>query len=361
MSKAFDKVNHRLLLSKLSSYGLSLKYCRLLDSYLSHRLNFVRVSGRLSAPFLSTSGVPQGSNLGPLLFLVFVNDLASCIKHTRLLLFADDIKLFTAVKTVDDCECLQRDIDSISAWCFSNDLLLNESKTKVMSFSRKREILSFPYVLDSTDITRVEVIRDLGVFMDPAINFNHHVTTIANASCRVLGAITRVTRGFSNPLCILRLFSSLVRSRVEYASVVWNCIGVTNSGVIESVQRRFVRVLFDRYFQPNYFYSYERICELVKLDSLHNRRTIRGLTYLYRIVNGIIDSPELLSHIFLHVPRRSSRLYTLFYPPDFYHAAPMTRLQLTYNHLEQISGNVSLDIFDEERKFRKCVETIVLS
>lgn len=315
----------------------------------------MRVSGRLSAPFLSTSGVPQGSNLGPLLFLVFLNDLTSCIKHTRFLLFADDMKLFTAVKTVYDCECLQRDIDSISAGCFSNDLLLNESKTKVMSFSRKREILSFPYVLDSTNVTRVEVIRDLGVFMDPAINFNHHVTTITNAS------ITGITRDFSKPLCILRLFSSLVRSRVEYASVVWNCIGVTNSGLIESVQRRFVRVLFDRYFQPNYFYSYERICELVKLDSSHNRRTIRELTYLYKIVNGIIDSPELLSHIYLHVPRQSCRLYTLFYPIDFYHAAPMTRLQLTYNHLEQICANASLDIFDEKRKFRQCVEAIVFS
>lgn len=155
MSKAFDKENHQQLSRKHSSYRLSPKYCRLLNSYISHRVNLVQVSGRLSAPFLSTFTVPQGSILGPLLFLIFVNDLASCIKCTQLL-FANHVKMFTMVEV---CKCLQRDIEPFLVWCLSKSLFLNVLNTKVMHFSRKHEILNFTYMFGSTYIICVEVVR----------------------------------------------------------------------------------------------------------------------------------------------------------------------------------------------------------
>lgn len=89
--------------------------------------------------------------------------------------------------------------------------------------------------------------------MDTAINFNHHATTITDASFTVLGTTTRITLSFFKPFCFLRLFSSMVSSRVQCTSPVWNCIGVTNSSVIEHVQHKFICVLFNSYFQPNYF------------------------------------------------------------------------------------------------------------
>lgn len=98
------------------------------------------------------------------------------------------------VNTVKDSERLLRDVNSISAWCFLNDLVLNETKTKIMSFSGKRDTGSFSYTLGDNAIARVSVIRDLGVYMDPVFNFNHLVIAVTNVYFKVLGVITRVTR-----------------------------------------------------------------------------------------------------------------------------------------------------------------------
>ncbi|MDD9361364.1 MAG: reverse transcriptase family protein, partial [Anaplasma sp.] len=242
MTKAFDKVDHRHLLAKLDMYGLCPKYCKLFESYLSKRENLVRVSSCLSNPFLATSGVPQGSNLGPLLFLIFVNDLTSCVKYSKMLLFADDIKLYRRTNTVEDRVLLQRDVCSISLWCLTNGLVLNESKTKIISLSRKRDVLQFCYALDTTVISRVSLIRDLGVYLDTEILFNNQVMNIVNSSLSVFGIIVRISRNFRNPQCFLMLFRSLVLSRLEFSSVVWNSIGETNSTSIERVQRKFICV-----------------------------------------------------------------------------------------------------------------------
>ncbi|MDD9361520.1 MAG: reverse transcriptase domain-containing protein, partial [Anaplasma sp.] len=237
------------------------------------------MSSGLSDPFLATSGVPQGSNLGPLLFLIFVNDLTLYVKYSKMLLFADDLKLYRLTNTVEDCVLLQSDVCSISLWCLTNGLVLNESKTQVISLSRKREVLQFRYALDSTVITRVSLIRDLGVYLDTELSFNQHVTNIVNSSLSVFGVITRISSNFKDPLCFLLLFRSLVRSRLEFSSVIWNSIEETNSSNIERVQRKFIHVFYDRYLQSKMFYEYERICKLLGLHTLCNRRMIRDFMF----------------------------------------------------------------------------------
>nr|CAH7749762.1 unnamed protein product [Callosobruchus chinensis] len=136
-SKAFDKVSHQILLQKLHYLGFNDTYISLLRSYLSERKQYVFYNGYRSHIYTSTSGVPQGSNLGPLLFIIFVNDLCDSLKCSRLM-FADDLKLYTCIYSVADCDLLQEQIKSLQGWCSINQLQLNVSKCKVVTFTRKK-------------------------------------------------------------------------------------------------------------------------------------------------------------------------------------------------------------------------------
>jgi hypothetical protein len=129
LSSAFDLVPRILLLQKFSAFGLSGGYVNWFCSYLTNRQSQVPVSGILSSPFVVLSGVPQGSVLGPLLFSIFMNDLCDVINYSRYLLFADNIKIFCVIKSLNDCNRLQSDIDSVQGWYIAKFMKLNISKT----------------------------------------------------------------------------------------------------------------------------------------------------------------------------------------------------------------------------------------
>ena len=207
-SKAFDLVDHNLLLSKLSHMGLSSGFCDWFASYLGERSNMVSYLGCKSFPYLLKSGVPQGSNLGPLLFNIFVNDLVTSVSDSMALQYADDVKICRSIHTPVDCELLQKDIDAIHLWCCANSLVLNPTKTKVVSFSRKANVVH-PYTLDGSEISRSSVVRDLGILIDSRLNFNYHVSKVINDSLRILGIISSITRDFRNYTCMLNLFTGI--------------------------------------------------------------------------------------------------------------------------------------------------------
>ena len=125
--KAFDQIDYYILLNKLQSYGFTQSLLSLLESYLLNRVQFVRYCNFYSSSFSPTSGVPQGSNLGPLLFLIFINDIVDDISCGKLL-FADDMKLYLEIRAPGDALTLQKNLDIISNWCAQNRLTLNVSK-----------------------------------------------------------------------------------------------------------------------------------------------------------------------------------------------------------------------------------------
>ena len=137
MRKAFDRVHHGSLLRKLEELGVHSSMLCWLRTYLEGRTQHVRLMGCKSQPYSVTSGVPQGSHLGPLLFLIFFNDVVSVIKHSKCALYADDLKLYREVKSLEDSAKLQRDLTAISQWCTDNFLCLNVGKCATISF--------FPY------------------------------------------------------------------------------------------------------------------------------------------------------------------------------------------------------------------------
>ena len=139
-SKAFDRLDHSFLVQKLREVGVSRSFLNWIESYLNDRIMRVRLSATptvLSGDFLTPSDVPQGSHLGPLFFALFVNDLCSKVKHCVFLLYADDLKIFKPIASIDNCVELQQDLQSVEEWCVTNGMPLNLSKCEVVSFSRK--------------------------------------------------------------------------------------------------------------------------------------------------------------------------------------------------------------------------------
>ena len=221
-SKSFDKVNLTILIKTLQEFGFNANMLLWFRSYLIGRFQFVRFNNTTSDIFNVTSGVPQGSHLGPVLFNIFINDLRSVLKYSNCLLFADDLKLFRKIRDPFDCQLLQYDLNSISIWCFNNLLTLNIKKCHSVSFTRSNIQISFEYEINSVRLETLLSVKDLGVIFDPKLCFKEHIDFIFSKSMRLLGFIKRNSSEFHDPTTLKSLYVSLVRPHLEYCSVIWN-------------------------------------------------------------------------------------------------------------------------------------------
>ncbi len=287
-TKALDKVNHNLLINKLKDFGLNGNLIRWMSSYLRGRSQLVAIGRSRSEHFIPTSGVPQGSIIGPLLFTIFINDLLSSLSPGSSLGFADDLKVFRSIVTESDCLLLQKDLDLIERWCTTNDMSLNFNKCAVMSITHSRNKIAFPYMLCRKAVGRVQSKSDLGVIIDEKLSFNEHIDSISRKSFQMLGFIFRCGRFFSNKSSILALYNALVRSRLEYCSSVWNPLYVNSIDQIERVQKRFSRMFFFKFnIEPQ---EYDKRLNHLNLHSLETRRLINDEVTLFKLVHKYIDS-----------------------------------------------------------------------
>ena len=295
---------HNILIQKLNSFGLSELLIKLISSYLNNRKLYVVFEGFKSKSFVATSGVPQGSNLGPLLFNLFINDLVASLK-TQNLLFADDLKLFYNISDVKDCELLQLDLNVIQFWCCRNSLGLNISKCKVCSFTRKLNPIKFKYKIDDIFLSRCTTVRDLGVVFDSKFCFVEHINSICNTANKVLGFIYRNCKSFSNIMALKSLYFSLVRTKLEYCSAIWYPCYQNHCNSIERVQRRFLKMLYHKkhHTYPERGYELKFLLEEFDIQSLEVRRNISSIKFLYKLTHNMIDCPNLLHQLNFCVPR----------------------------------------------------------
>ena len=305
--KAFDRIDHYVLLEKLSRFGFSEPLLKLIQSYLFDREFRVRYRNFTSVAFVPTSGVPQGSNLGPLLFLLFINDLAESVSCKKSL-FADDFKLFSIINSVSDCFLLQQNLNSVTRWCDSNRLQLNISKCRVVSYSRKQDIITYSYNVNGILMERSQTFKDLGVVFDSKLAFIDHINTTVNSASKIYGFIYRNCRRFSNVETIRLLFCSLVRSRLEYASLIWYPIYDVHCLSLESVQRRFLKfmVYLEDGIYPPRGCEQSLLLSRYNLLSLETRRNIIAVRFVYNLFHNKIDCTELLSQFNLLVGERGA-------------------------------------------------------
>lgn len=170
-SKAFEKAVHTILLKKMYKIGFHSSLLKWIESYLSDRRCFVYIDNEPSDSYIATSGVPQGSVLGPLLFILFVNDVCEIFRFCKCLLYADDLKIFSVVSNSFQIHCLQEDLNQLYKWCDLNNLPLNVSKCHHLSYGRRSEMLNADYFINGQMVTKVNNVLDLGVVFDSKLEF----------------------------------------------------------------------------------------------------------------------------------------------------------------------------------------------
>jgi hypothetical protein len=308
-------MNHSILLEKLESFGFSGNLVNLMYSYLSGRRQCVLVNGFRSRAYGQSSGVPQGSILGPLLFNLYVNDITVGI-HSHCLLNADNFKIYRQIRSSIDCEQLQADLTTLCNWC-NRHLPLNFKKCCVMSYARKLKPLTFDYFLDQGVLQRPDHVRDLGVTFEAHLTFDEHTHNVLSAAYRSLGFVIRNAKGIQEVDALKALYLALVRSRLEYASLVWYPIyGVTVSR-LEGIQRRFLKYLsyvFNGVY-PCRGCPHGELLQSFDIQSLSLRRKINSALFLYHLVCGRVDCPDLLGKLSLRVPRPNLRSASTFVVP----------------------------------------------
>jgi hypothetical protein len=220
--------------------------------YLSGRFQRVTVHGATSTILSITSGVPQGSLLGPFLFSVYINDLPSYVSSsTGVGLFVDDTKLYRCIKNPSDALLLQEDIQGLPCCSNENHLHFNQSKCKILSITRKTSPLVSPYSLAGDLLSFSDAEVDLGITISPKLTWIHQLSKVKPKANKFLGLIRRSTLEMTDLKARKYLYLQLVRSNLAYASQVWCPQSVQLIENIEKVQRRATKFIFNLGFVTN--------------------------------------------------------------------------------------------------------------
>ena len=194
LKKAFDTVDHGILIKKLEHYGVRGAASDWLKSYLSNRKQFVNIDGCSSELLDVICGVPQGSILGPTLFILYINDICNVSNLVKFLLFADDMNVFCAGDNKFELECmLNRELAKLCKWFAVNKLSLNLSKTSYMLFRNRPPDVDFNVFIEHERINRVHVTKFLGIYIDDKLNWKYHIHTVRSKLSKVAAIIYRAS------------------------------------------------------------------------------------------------------------------------------------------------------------------------
>ena len=312
-AKAFDKVPHKRLLSKLTSYGITGNTHNWITSFLSNRKQRVSLNGALSDITDVTSGVPQGSVLGPILFLLYINDINANVQ-SNIRLFADDSIIYRKINSNIDHQILQTDLAELEKWSDKWQMQFNLSKCVHLPITNKTKPSSHQYSLFGHPLSKVASHTYLGVKLDSKLSWAKHITEITSKSSKVLGMVKR-TLGPCKPEVKDTAYNMLVRPKLEYASPIWNPHKSSQISRLERIQHYAARFVANDHRRTT---SPTTLVLTLKWQTLERRRIIKQAMTFYKILNNIIKiSPPsgLLtrSHNRHHyiVPR--SRLDTVVY------------------------------------------------
>ena len=240
--KAFDTVPHRRLLEKLTAYGITGEVFNWIRDYLRERTQVVIVNGTKSDIGAVSSGVPQGSVLGPLLFVIYINDMLDTITSEGLL-FADDTKVYRPICSKEDALRLQSDIDAMKAWTDVWLLRFNADKCHVLTLGKLENILhTHRYKIGNKELEHVFEEKDLGVYVDADLSFEEHIATKVKKANQIMRLIRR-SFTYLDKESFTKLYTALVRPHLEYAQSVWSPHLKKYQDLMEKVQMRATKLV----------------------------------------------------------------------------------------------------------------------
>lgn len=283
ISKAFDRVWHRGLLFKLRQNGIKGKLLDWISDYLSSRKQRVFINSASSFISIITAGVPQGSVLGTLFFLVFVDDI-SCNLLSLIRLFADDSSLFFTATKIEDIEgIVNHDLAMILAWAKLWLVDFNPNKTEAILFSLRNNSETPNLLFDGTNIKFVDNHKHLGVTLTSSGQWNTHIENVLKSAYKVLGIMRKVKYSF-NRQALNQMYISYVRPILEYASILWDGCTVQDKNALEKLQNEAARIVT----------GLTRSTSLVNLykecgwDSLADRRHFQKLCFMYKCTSNTV-------------------------------------------------------------------------
>ena len=285
-AKAFDKVPHRRLLYKLDYYGIRGSTHKWITSWLSGRFQKVVLDGQASDPVPVLSGVPQGSVLGPVLFLIFINDLPENIRSS-VRLFADDCVLYRNIESPADCQILQDDLNSLAQWEADWQMKFNVAKCHSMRVTRHPpdKHIQFEYTLHQQRLEQVQSAKYLGITISDDLDWGQHISEISSKATKTLGFLRR-NLAFAPRHTKEVAYKTLVRPKLEYAAPIWHPYHETQIGQVEKVQRTAARWTCRRWRNTS---SVGDMLDDLEWPSLETRREQSSLTFFYKIHSGTVD------------------------------------------------------------------------
>ena len=247
LKKAFDTVNHTILLDKLEAYGIDEDSLNLLSSYLTDRKQTCQIDGKQSDLRKISCGVPQGSILGPLLFLTYINDLPNCLNFTTPRIFADDTSITAFGKTLEDTEIeLNNDLINIRNWLTANKLSLNIAKTEYVLIGSRQKLNNVSkqpnVVIGDRPIERVRDCKILGVQIDESLTWEKHIDQIAKKISSGISAIRKL-RNFANRDTLVSVYNALIQPHFDYCCEVWDSLGSGLAQRLQKLQNRCARII----------------------------------------------------------------------------------------------------------------------
>ncbi|CAH8587463.1 unnamed protein product [Dicrocoelium dendriticum] len=291
-SKAFDKVNHAVLLDRLRMYGVGGSLHKWIRNFLVDRKWRVQVDDRLTNWYPSSSGVPQCTVLGPILFLIHVKDVPQLLQ-SPCALFADDLKVWRVIRTLNVCGLLQHELDNLLTWSAEVNLPINPAKSQFMRLGKREHIRT--YTVAGQPLHPASFVRDLGVLSRCDLKSIDSTNRLYQNSLRMLWALRRSFNTWSEEIAT-RLFVSIIRPMIEYGSPAYGLIKLGEIEKLERVQHVATRLILNLRGMP-----YEDRCKKLGLYTLAYRRLRVDLIMTHRILH-LSDYPMLRQLLHLRTP-----------------------------------------------------------
>lgn len=307
-SRAFDTVPHDRLLHKLRHYGIDGSLLQWLTAFLTQRSMRVALEGITSEDTTVDSGVPQGTVLGPILFLCHINDLPNCVK-SQVRLFADDCLIYRDIESFQDHQTLQQDLKQLEAWADDWGMSFNATKCYILSINLSSNFL---YQLNNTILQHVTENPYLGILLSHDLKWSAHISNISKKASSTLGFLRRNLRRCPAS-CRKQAYLALVRPLMEYGATVWDPYLQKDIDCLEKIQRRAARFISGDYKSASPG-SVTKLLEKTGLQTLQKRRQNQRLTMFYRVVEGLV--PALPPHQFL-TPQKPGRQIRIIKKKDF--------------------------------------------
>ena len=297
LSKAFDLVDHKILLNKMRFLNFDETTITWFASYLENRQQFVSLSGASSESSLILSGVPQGSVLGPLLFLLYINDLPTYVKSSITDIFADDTTLSAFNKSLDTVkDILTMDLSNVDNWCNANHMTINGSKSKIMYLSSKykaKHIACNDFSINYFDesITVCDSEKLLGLIVDNTLSWRPHIESVLKKCNSLLYLLSRIKMFLSVPLRKM-FYNAYILPHLDYCCVIWGNCEVSQVNKILKFQKRAARLILDKDLNT----PSNELFSILKWQTFPNRVKFLTAVTAFKIMNG--QAPDYLKCIF---------------------------------------------------------------